>query len=66
MRFVSYVLLFAGAVFGHGSWADLWLYVVGPLAGAAAAAGIHSLQTRAEPVTPESSEGRQGADSAGG
>jgi aquaporin Z len=49
----------AGVLFGHGSWSDLWLYIVGPLAGAALAAGIHALQTRAEPVTPESSEQRQ-------
>lgn len=50
----------AGALFGHGTWSDLWLYVVGPLAGAAVAAGIHALQTPAEPVTPESSERLQG------
>jgi aquaporin Z len=49
----------AGAVFGHGSWSDLWLYVVGPFTGAAIAAGIHALQTSAQPVTPESSERRQ-------
>jgi aquaporin Z len=46
----------AGALFGHGSWTDLWLYLVGPFAGAAVGAGIHALQTRAKPVTPESSE----------
>jgi aquaporin Z len=50
----------AGALFGHGSWSDLWLYLVGPFAGAAVAAGIHALQTAAEPVTPESSERLQG------
>jgi aquaporin Z len=49
----------AGALFGHGSWSDLWLYVVGPFTGAAVAAGIHALQTSAQPVTPESSERRQ-------
>lgn len=49
----------AGALFGHGSWSDLWLYVVGPFSGAAIAAGIHALQTSAQPVTPESSERRQ-------
>jgi|SRR5450759_320429 aquaporin Z len=47
-----------GVVAGHGSWADLWLYIVGPLAGAALGAGIHAIQTPAEPVTPESSERR--------
>src|SRR5258706_360108 len=50
----------AGALFGHGSWSDLWLYLVGPFAGAAVAAGIHALQTPAEPVAPESSEQLQG------
>lgn len=50
---------FVGALFGHGSWSDLWLYFVGPFAGAAVAAGIHALQTHAKPVTPESSEGLQ-------
>jgi aquaporin Z len=49
----------AGVLFGHGSWSDVWLYVVGPLAGAAIAAGIHMLQTPARPVTPQSSERRQ-------
>ena len=49
----------AGALFGHGSWSDLWLYVVGPFTGAAIAAGIHALQASAQPVTPESSERRQ-------
>jgi aquaporin Z len=47
-----------GALVGHGSWSDLWLYVVGPLAGAALGAAIHAVQTPAEPITPESSEGR--------
>jgi aquaporin Z len=32
------------AVAGHGSWAYLWLYVIGPFAGAAVGVGIHSLQ----------------------
>ena len=49
----------AGALFAHGSWSDFWLYVVGPMAGAAIGAGIHALQTSALPVTPESSERRQ-------
>jgi len=29
--------------FGSGGWSDLWLYVVGPLIGAAIGAGIHRL-----------------------
>jgi aquaporin Z len=39
---------------GHGSWSDLWLYIVGPLAGAAIGAGIHFVQTR--PQAPVSAE----------
>jgi aquaporin Z len=34
------------ALFSHGSWSDLWLYVVGPLVGAALAAGVHYAQQR--------------------
>jgi len=42
---------------GHGSWSDLWLYIVGPVAGAAIGAGIHKIQTRSvPPVPPEKSE----------
>ena len=49
------------AVLGGGTWANLWLYLVGPLAGGAIAAWIFGLQER-EPVqlhaepsrTPES------------
>ena len=45
------------ALWGHGTWSDLWLYVVGPLTGAAMAAGIHIVQTRPmTPVNPEKSE----------
>jgi len=32
------------AVLGGGSWSHLWLYLVGPLAGGAAAAGVYRLQ----------------------
>jgi aquaporin Z len=47
-----------GVLWDHGSWSDLWLYVVGPLAGAALAAGVHLTQTRGMPVPPEVSESR--------
>jgi aquaporin Z len=33
------------AIFGNGSWSDLWIYVVGPLLGGAIGAGINRLQT---------------------
>jgi aquaporin Z len=43
--------------FGAGSWSSLWLYLVGPLAGAAIAAGIHHYQTPpSRPVLPETAE----------
>jgi aquaporin Z len=35
---------FASAVFGGGGWSDVWIYLVGPLAGGAIGAGIHRLQ----------------------
>jgi aquaporin Z len=47
---------FAGALLGHGTWSDLWIYIVGPLAGAAVAAGIHRLQARPGPILPELAE----------
>ena len=39
----------------QGTWTDLWIYLAGPLLGAAIGAGIHVLQARAEPVPPETS-----------
>jgi aquaporin Z len=45
------------AVAGHGDWSHLWLYVVGPIAGAAIGAGLHVLQGPATtPVPPEKTE----------
>jgi aquaporin Z len=41
---------------GHGSWSNLWLYIAGPLAGAAIGAGVHYLQTPAAAVSPEKAE----------
>lgn len=48
----------AGAgVFGSGAWSALWIYLVGPLAGAAIAAAIHYVQTpAADLASPETSE----------
>ena len=48
----------ASALFAHGGWSDLWLYIAGPLAGAALAAAIHRTQTLRGPVPPEISESR--------
>jgi aquaporin Z len=43
------------ALFTHGGWSDLWLYIAGPLAGAVAAV-IHRTQTLRAPMPPEESE----------
>lgn len=46
----------ASGLFAHGGWSDLWLYLAGPLGGAALAAAIHRTQTLRSPVAPEQSE----------
>ncbi len=43
---VGFGATLGGALFKSGSWSDLWLYLVGPLAGAVIAGGIHFVQTR--------------------
>ena len=53
---VGLAATFGSAVFDHGSWSDVWLYIVGPLLGAPIAAGIHTIQTRRWPIPPEESE----------
>jgi aquaporin Z len=40
---VGFGATLGSAVFGSGGWSDLWIYVVGPLIGAAIGAGIHRL-----------------------
>jgi aquaporin Z len=47
---VGFGATLAAGLFSHGSWGDLWLYVVGPLAGAGIAAAIHRGQ---QPITEE-------------
>jgi len=45
------------AFYGGGSWSSVWLYVVGPLLGAAIAAAIHYVQTPpAQTIAPDISE----------
>jgi aquaporin Z len=43
---VGFGATFGSVLFAGGSWSDLWLYFVGPLAGAAIGAGIHWFQVR--------------------
>lgn len=45
-----------GAIASHLSFAYLWIYIAGPLAGAAIGAGLHYLQTPAAAVPPETAE----------
>jgi aquaporin Z len=47
---------FVSAVSSGGTWSDLWIYIAGPLLGAALGAGLHWLQARPGPVPPEVSE----------
>ena len=54
---VAFGATLGAALFGHGGWSDLWIYIAGPLAGAAIGAGVHWLQApRANPVRPEATE----------
>jgi len=41
---VGFGATLGGAMFGHGGWSDLWLYLVGPVVGAALGAGVHYVQ----------------------
>jgi aquaporin Z len=47
---VGFGATLVAAIAAHGSWSDLWLYIVGPLAGATIAAGIHTVQMRSVPI----------------
>ena len=53
---VGFSATLGAALFSHGGWSDLWIYIVGPLGGAAIGAVIHALQARPGPVPPELSE----------
>lgn len=43
---VGFGATFGSAVFAGGGWSDLWLYLAGPLLGAALGAGVHLAQVR--------------------
>jgi aquaporin Z len=53
---VGFGATLGAALFSHGGWSDIWIYVVGPLAGAAAAQALHRLQARSQAVPPETSQ----------
>ncbi|MDQ6771847.1 MAG: aquaporin [Candidatus Dormibacteraeota bacterium] len=48
---------FGSAIFASGSWGDVWLYIVGPLIGAAIAAGIHYVQVAGLAAATEAAQG---------
>jgi aquaporin Z len=56
---VGFSATLGAVLFSHGTWTDLWIYVIGPFAGAAIAAGVHHLQARRDAVPPEVSERSQ-------
>lgn len=41
---VGFGATFGDALFANGSWSNVWLYIVGPLVGAAIGSGIHYVQ----------------------
>lgn len=54
---VAFGATLGAALFAHGGWSDLWIYVAGPLLGATIGAVIHWLQApQANPVKPEATE----------
>lgn len=53
---VGFAATLGAALFGHGTWSDLWIYLVGPLGGAAIAVAIHRGQVRPQAIPPERSE----------
>jgi aquaporin Z len=54
---VGFGATLGSVLYAGGSWSDLWLYIVGPLLGGAAGAGIHWFQTTGSEATLEPSEG---------
>ena len=53
---VGFSATLGAVLFFHGTWSDLWIYMVGPFAGAGIAAAVHRLQASREAVPPEVSE----------
>lgn len=54
---VGFGATLAAADWAGGGWSDLWLYIVGPLAGAAIGAGIHWAQMAGAEAATEPPEG---------
>ena len=54
---VGFGATFASAAYASGGWGDLWIYIVGPLVGAAIRAGIHAVQMSGMAAATEPPEG---------
>ena len=54
---VGFGATFGAAAFAGGAWSDLWIYIVGPLLGAAIGAGVHWIQTAGSEEASEPPEG---------
>jgi len=54
---VGFGATFASAAYASGGWGDLWIYIVGPLVGAAIGAGIHAVQMSGMAAATEPPEG---------
>jgi aquaporin Z len=54
---VGFGATLGSALFAGGSWSDLWLYFVGPLLGAAIAAGIHWVQMKGSETAVDPPQG---------
>ena len=53
---VGFAATFGSVVFANGGWANLWLYIAGPIVGAGIGAGVHVLQIGDTEVPPPVAE----------
>ena len=54
---VGFGATFGSAAFAGGAWSDLWIYIAGPLLGAAIGAGVHWVQMVGSEAATEPPEG---------
>ena len=54
---VGFGATLGAAAFAGGAWSDIWIYIVGPLLGAAIGAGVHWIQTAGNKMATEPSQG---------